>query len=264
MEHGHTAIPKIIEHILVSPEFIDATTLRVMHDRRDVNAFVKAGTGMIVQSGPFSGMRMLDLSARGDGDIAPKLLGVYEQELHTALERFAGPYDAMVDVGCAEGYYSVGLALRHPGTPMMAFDTDSAALEILAKMADLNGCSEQMRLGDFCDPDALIAHLADAPRSLIIADCEGYEKTLFTPEVARAAARSDVIIECHDIWDPDITPSIQRAFTDTHRVETVYASGRDPNVFDFMSELTDWQRWRAVWERRGNRQNWLICEPLDI
>lgn len=248
--------------LLSSDEFRLGAPGRGAEDRFAINQLVIRSTDLVVQSGPFAGMRMVDLSTRGDGDIAPKLLGTYEQELHPALERFAGNrYDSIVDVGCAEGYYSVGAALLFPETPVLAYDVDAGALEILAKLARANGCEDRILPGDFCDPATLRDVVGRYPRSLIIADCEGYEKQLFAdPETNAALLSSDLIIECHDLWDMEITPSIRAALADTHDIGVAMACGRNPNAFDFLADLSDYDRWRAVWERRGSRMHWLICE----
>ena len=230
-------------------------------DRTVINSLVKLETDFIVQAGPFAGMHLLDLSNRGDGDVSPKLLGTYEQETHAAIIEFSkSRYDAILDIGCAEGYFAIGLARMFPDTPVLAYDTDRTALEILQKTADVNGCGSQIIGGDFCDPVELGRILRDHPRSLVIVDCEGYEKVLFSDAATNAlSGKSDLIIECHDLWDPTITPAIVAALGSNHDIEIVHATGRDPNVFEFLAHLPDWDRFRAVWERRGARQNWLIC-----
>ena len=262
LRSGEIDAPGLREILLSSGEFWQGRSSRGVEERDAINRLVIAGTGLVVQSGPFAGMKMVDLSMRGDGDIAPKLLGTYEQELHPHLERFARQrYDAIVDVGCAEGYYSVGAARLFPGTPVLSYDVDKGALDILMTLASANGCAGQMVTGDFCDPATLRAVVGQYPRSLIIVDCEGYEKALFSdPETNAALASSDLIIECHDLWDSEITPSIRAALAETHEIGVAMACGRDPNRFDFLSDLSDWDRWRAVWERRGSRMHWLICE----
>jgi predicted O-methyltransferase YrrM len=55
----------------------------------------------------------------------PKLLGVYERELHDVLENLIawGP-DLVIDAGAAEGYYAVGLARRLPQSRIMAFEME--------------------------------------------------------------------------------------------------------------------------------------------
>src|ERR1700686_4848787 len=65
----------------------------------------------VVQSGPFKGMRLSDQTTWGDGDLGAKILGCYEQELWPHLEGARrGAYRRVINVGCAEGYYAVGLA----------------------------------------------------------------------------------------------------------------------------------------------------------
>jgi hypothetical protein len=57
--------------------------------RQEIIALVKQATGMVVQTGPFAGMRLHDRQSWGGGmDIGPQLLGVYEEELHPTLLSF--------------------------------------------------------------------------------------------------------------------------------------------------------------------------------
>jgi hypothetical protein len=252
--------PALVNMLINSDEF-RGKFVEGPEERSVVNALVKFNTGFILQGGPFAGMKMLDLSNRGDGDISPKLLGTYEQELHPFIEQMsANRYDAIVDVGCAEGYFAVGLARLFKDTPVLAYDTDEETLEIVTRMARLNDCEDQIITGAFCDPAELKRVFEEYPRSLVIADCEGYEKTLFSdPATNWAGRKSDLIIECHDLWDDTITPTIKDALDATHDITTVLATGRNPNAYDFLAHLGDMQRFKAVWERRGARQNWLIC-----
>jgi methylase of polypeptide subunit release factors len=63
--------------------------------------------------------------------LVPKLLGSYEAELHPVLDQvIRNNYETIIDVGCAEGYYAVGLALSLPTTHVHAFDIDSRAREL--------------------------------------------------------------------------------------------------------------------------------------
>src|SRR4051812_47368421 len=72
---------------------LDATVLRAHRD--------------MVASGPFRGMRYTACAA----GVAPKVLGTYERELHDWIVGLSSRgYECVVNVGCAEGYYAVGLA----------------------------------------------------------------------------------------------------------------------------------------------------------
>jgi hypothetical protein len=58
-----------------------------------------------------------------EGCAVPKLLGCYEQELHPALNRAIDTdYGVILNIGCAEGYYPVGLARVLPTAHVIAFD----------------------------------------------------------------------------------------------------------------------------------------------
>src|SRR3954471_17960548 len=63
--------------------------------------------GLTVSGGPFAGPTY---PARPPLPLAPKLLGIYERELHGAIEAAirAAP-ETIVNVGSADGYYAVGL-----------------------------------------------------------------------------------------------------------------------------------------------------------
>ncbi len=86
----------------------------------------------------------------------PKLLGSYESELHATLEELlAHEYTAVVDVGCAEGYYAVGLGLRLRNAAIYAFDTNPRARSACAEMAKLNGVDSRIHIGGMCDKNVL-------------------------------------------------------------------------------------------------------------
>jgi 2-polyprenyl-3-methyl-5-hydroxy-6-metoxy-1,4-benzoquinol methylase len=92
----------------------------------------------IVQDGPFAGMNFPLMPA--DGCVMPKLLGSYEEELHPFFNRFAGTdYDLIIDIGCAEGYYAVGLARLFERARVLAYDIDANARQRCSELARLNG-----------------------------------------------------------------------------------------------------------------------------
>jgi hypothetical protein len=235
-------------------------------DREHVTALIKRQTDMTVQTGPFAGMRLSDDISWGDGDLAPKLLGTYEQELHAFIAHIAPRrYGAIVDIGCAEGYYAVGAARLFPGTKIYAFDTDQRALHVLNENLRLNGVAGEVEAGGTCTAETLL-YLAEKHGSLlVICDCEGYEISLFAradtqSALQQALRHSDLIIECHDFLNPLCSALCLATFAATHLVENVYSGGRNPNAFPFLSGLSDFWRWMAVYERRPCLMNWLLCQ----
>ena len=93
----------------------------------------------IVRNGPFQGMRYPFLRAVGSS-LFPKLCGSYESELHQVVERcLEKEFSMVLDIGCAEGYYAVGFALRQPTATVYAYDISQNARSLCAAMAEMNG-----------------------------------------------------------------------------------------------------------------------------
>lgn len=216
---------------------------------------------LAVLHGPFTGLRYATAESAGSA-LLPKLLGSYERELHSSIEELLqNNYSDVVDVGCAEGYYAVGLAVRMPQARVHAFDTEARARELCLQMARLNGVESRLQLGAWCDPAALL-RLELGPRALVISDCEGYEALLFTPEVAQALAAHDVLIEVHDRADPELGDRLQKLFLATHHVELVDSIDDTRKLrsycFDELKVFDPVTRREVLSEGRGMVMQWLL------
>ena len=136
--------------------------------------------GRCVQHGPFAGMKYVDQAVCSC--YAPKLVGCYEAELHDVLERaITGDYSTLIDVGCAEGYYAVGLACRLPNKKVYAFDLDPRARELCTEMAKLNGVGDQVIVGAACNTEVLSALTLSAHLSSAIAKAMNW--SFFVPRL---------------------------------------------------------------------------------
>lgn len=120
-------------------------------------------------------------------------------------------------IGCAEGYYAVGLGLRLRNADIYAFDTDPRARQACAEMARLNGVDSRIHIGGLCDKNVLRS-LPLGIRALIVADCEGYGKELFDDEMGQFLAKHGLIIEAHDFIDIDISSHLRAVFSKIHCV----------------------------------------------
>lgn len=175
-----------------------------------------------VVAGPFKGMRYPQLKAHCSS-LYPKLLGTYEDELHAALERLmSNRYDTVIDIGCAEGYYAVGMALRLAETEVFAYDTSAAARSLCTSMSRANGTDERVHIRDFCSPEILAIHCSKS-RSLVVCDCEGYERELFDDRFRAAYGRCDFIIEIHDFIDSQIGTRISEILRPSHQLSRIAA-----------------------------------------
>ncbi len=152
--------------------------------------------------------------------LAPKFFGTYESQLHTQLFKlFETGYDDILDVGCAEGYYAVGFAMKSKDSTVHCFDINIADLEFCSKMAQLNGVSN-ITYNSFCSPNTLI-NFQHRGRTLIFCDCEGYEIDLFTEEVVATLKTTDVLIEFHDLHNNAISKTLLDRFKKTHDVAVI-------------------------------------------
>jgi len=205
-------------------------------------AVVAMTPDLVVKHGPFAGLRYPSVRALGSS-MFPKFLGSYERELHAWIEAAcAEPYATIVNVGCAEGYYAVGLARRLRQAVVYAFDTNPDAQRFCRQMAELNQVADRVRVGATCDASTLVS-LPLGPRCLVLSDCEGFERQLFTPETVERLAKHDFLIEAHDFIDPYVTPSLRAAFASTHAV-TIISSLDDfakLDVYDY-EELRSFDR----------------------
>ena len=102
--------------------------------------------GTVVMQGPLAGLDFLQQSA--EGCHIAKLLGCYEQPLQPFIEQAsAQAYPTILNIGCAEGYYAVGMAKRMPNTRVLAYDLNSKAQPICRELATKNGVSDRVQVG---------------------------------------------------------------------------------------------------------------------
>jgi hypothetical protein len=99
--------------------------------RQELARKIAHQTGNIVTSGLFAGLILPNEISWGDGDQASKLLGLYEKELEPALETVVqSKPDAVIVVGCPEGFYALRLARLILNAKLFAYDTDQRAQQI--------------------------------------------------------------------------------------------------------------------------------------
>ena len=207
-----------------------------------------------VVAGPFAGMTYPPDTA--EGCFVPKLLGCYEQELHPALAQFIlGRPDAVLNIGCAEGYYAVGLARALPEAKVYAWDIAPDAREKTARNAAANGVGDRITVAADFDP-VMLGDYTDGI-SLIICDIEGTEFEDLDPGRYPALSAFDMIVEAH----PDENRTVEELagrFSATHRVGIVYPQPRNPAAHDLLNGLTPLDQSLALFERLESTP-WIIC-----
>lgn len=216
----------------------------------------------VVHGGPFENMKYLE-QATGS-QLFPKILGSYEEPLHCWIEdAIRREYDAIIDVGCAEGYYAVGMALKSPRSVIYAYDTDEAARAMCNDLARLNGVAERVNLYPECTYDELQRCISS--RTLIICDIEGYELALLKPERAPALLHADMIVESHDslYGYGNITEELIKRFCKSHKIEIILDYPRSTDDYPILEACDDSFRRDLVDERRGTVMKWLRLTHLE-
>lgn len=221
------------------------------------NTFI-AHHGARVWSGPFAGMDYVSQAA--EGCLIARLLGSYESELHPYLAALMGAgSDCVIDVGCAEGYYAIGLARIEPNLTVYAFDINEKARRACAELAAMNGVAERVIVrGEFA-PDGFEAFAGR--RVLVLVDAEGAEVDILQPALSPALAHMNIIVETHDLYRADAMATLVERFTPTHNIERV---DQQPKVLDlppWLKALPHLDQLLAVWEWREQPTPWLVMTP---
>lgn len=221
----------------------------------DLARAVSRATGGKVAGGPFAGMK-LDYESL-PVHAAPKFLGTYEQELHACIDRAIGlAPTCILNVGCAEGYYAVGLAKRLAGSQVFAADADPKALRATLRNAELNDVRSRVhgvgiiRSGEF--DKYLIPN-----GSLVVMDCEGAEFVLLNPVNDSILLGANILVEVHPEFGSEL--DLAARFAQTHKIQIIHQT---PRSAAGMRQIPGVDLLLAMDERRG-ADRWLFLEPVN-
>jgi hypothetical protein len=237
-----------------SRRIIEASVRELALDRlaRDVSQ----ATGGAIAVGPFAGMKL-------DYELfpvhaSPKFLGTYEQELHSSIERAIHLHPRYIlNIGCAEGFYAVGLAMRLKDAQVFAADADPKALSATIKNAELNGVSARVHPVGIVRPGQFCKYLK-ADTSLLVMDCEGAEFSLLDPGKDPILLRINILVEVHCGFGDK--REIIRKFASTHSISEIRPSVRTaPDIL--VGPIKGIDMLSAADERRGLQTCWLLLEP---
>jgi hypothetical protein len=218
----------------------------------------------IVQGGPFSGMIYSKLEANCSA-FYPKMIGSYESELHPIINKISSlNLDRIYDIGCAEGYYAIGFALKFPTIKIHAFDSNEKALDNCRENAKINKLLNVKFHGIF-DTETLQA--LNFNNSLIVCDCEGYESEIFIEKNIEYFKNSFILVETHDFKKIDITKKLKGLFSLSHKIIEFHSTSDFYKVFYYKfhnpSKLDILTRWYLYAEHRPSIMSWLYLEPLN-
>ena len=195
--------------------------------------------------------------------IYPKLIGTYECELNDTLETLCARQPSLiVDIGAAEGYYAVGLALRCPTAHVDAFELDPESRALLAELSRLNSVEARVNILGECTVESLARAVAGNPAGLLICDVEGAEARLLDHPLIDSLRQWSLVVEVHDFLAPNTGEILRARFAETHAITEIAARAR--TVADIPRGLRHsfLDRWtlKFLAEFRP-RMSWLIMTP---
>ncbi len=174
----------------------------------------------IVYSGPFKDLKYKDFSSHGSS-IYAKLLGSYEAELHDFVNlMISSDLDYVVDVGCAEGYYAVGFALKLKDIKVHAFDISEYAQKLCKDMSILNDVSNKVIIKGEVNKNFFL-NLPKDKKGLIIFDCEGAESELIDEKVLNHLSNCNFMVELHEFIVRGIENKLIRLFENSHNTKII-------------------------------------------
>lgn len=253
----HEHVLQLLRNLIAAenaPEVKLLESLRLLAKYRSTliqNTLIRE-TGTTVLDGPFKGMAFVEQSA--EGCHVPKLLGCYEQELHPFVASIpARGYAQILNIGCAEGYYAVGLKRLCTQTVVYAFDTNKAAREACRALAARNKAEVAIG-GEFHTDD--FARFAGP--TLVWCDIEGTEADLLDPAAAPSLAGMDIVVELHPTAKGHTIDKVPARFAATHDIELCWLGNRAAKLPAFFRQLGHLDQLLAVWEWRQAPTPWAI------
>jgi hypothetical protein len=218
-----------------------------------------------VLSGNFSGMKYVRDSV--GGQLYPKILGTYELELAPIIKALnERPIEKIIDIGAAEGYYAVGLAMMNQQARVVAFEATSDGMQLIRQMAVENGVNDRVEIKGYCTPDDLAGCLGDGRHCLIVMDVEGFEDQLIDLTKCPGLANAYLLIELHDFAAEGLGVRIEERLRVSHDITEVWEQER--TMGDFPVRVSPLRQAafkklfrRSMNEHRVERMRWFYCEP---
>lgn len=212
----------------------------IIRPHRVMKPLVWRATGGEVQSGPFRGMKYV----RGavGGSHLPKLVGCYEKEIVAAIDAIQRLEPAcLIDIGAAEGYYAVGMAMLMPRCRVISYERNETGRQLHAELAELNGVADRNDIRGDCGAPQIREALAECDGTpVIICDVEAYEEVLLDPAEVPALTGAAILVEVHENLRPGLRQLLRDRFAATHEITVHEVQPRSKSDYPFRAW---WQTW---------------------
>lgn len=213
----------------------------------------------VVQNGHFKGMNYIKRSSCSM--LLPKILGSYEEPIQEWVREVIENknYENILDIGCAEGYYACGFAMRLPNTKITAYDIDERARNDALMLQKANEL-KNIEIKAECTHEEL--NLKCKEKTLVFCDIEGYEEILLNPKDVPNLKYVDLLIESHDCFVSNITEELVGRFYGTHKIKIIIDYPYRVDNYSTPRDVTKEQFKYIIDERRPLRMKFIYMETI--
>ncbi len=218
-----------------------------------------------VKYGPFAGMIFCEDYWWGSSDKGAMLLGIYEQEILNSIMSVPSKYKVFIDLGAADGYYSIGTLISKKFKVSYAFEMSAKGRDVIQKNAKLNNCGNKLHiLGEATKNFYKDISKKELASSVILIDIEGAEFSLLDKDSFQNLKKSIIFIELHDWVSKDSKEKIAKLLSDAKpyfKISNITTTSRDLSKFPELSNYPDSDRWLIASEGRPKLMTWLRLDP---
>ena len=223
--------------------------------------------GSQVKYGPFRGLKLSKATWWGKTDRAGMLLGLYEQEVLSALANVPVRYRrSFIELGAADGYYAVGVLVNDLFERSYCFEISERGQKAITANAALNGVSSRVQIHGIAEMNFHTALPESATGdSVLLIDIEGAEFDILTAKTFERFTNSVIIIELHDHFFADAPQRLERLRSicaNVFRIDELTTTARDLSVFPELKQFSDTDRWLICSEGRRAMPHWYVLTPL--
>ena len=223
----------------------------------------------IVHNGPFKGM--LYINKAHVSFVCHKVTGTYEKEIqHIIRNELPVEYDAIFDIGSAEGYYAVGMAKFSKAKKVVSFEGSNEGRKLQTELASLNKVENQIELNGYCDEHILKQEMLKYDRILLICDVDSYELALLNNKLNKKLNETTMIIESHNHCYERMESDLINRFSHTHTIKSIpvrtkadYKDYPNPNLI-YRILPRKYKEFPIRETERAEEDSWLYLKPKSV
>jgi len=216
--------------------------------------------------GPFKGFKFSPDNWWSKRERGSMLLGIYEQELLSALSKISKRYDTFIDLGAADGYYGVGVLSSGMFRTSYCFEISEAGREVIRKNSTLNKVDDRITIYGMADNNFYnLIDLDTFENCVLFVDIEGGEFSLFDEGVFSKFRNSIIFIEMHEIFFENgekLLIEFKNRASSYFSVSELRTTNRDVSTFSELQNWSDTDRWLICSEGREKLMTWLRLDPI--